>query len=170
VNSDTSLYSRVGFDTCPRGEGDSEPNVAPLLIRLDGADQFQPRRAIGVEEKLVTAEEGRLQIWGRLHGNVRQLVGAPPASSDEATWRRLDDLYRPLIGRWLLRDPSLREEADDVIQEVMDVLVRELPGEPLTSHVGKLGMASGRRAQARRWGSCRLQRRRGAVSIQAQRA
>ena len=33
---------------------------------------------------------------------------------DEAAWRRLDDLYRPLIRRWLLRDPSLGEEAEDV--------------------------------------------------------
>lgn len=48
-------------------------------------------------------------------------------SPDEAAWRRLDDLYRPLIRRWLLRDHSLREEADDIVQEVMSVLVRELP-------------------------------------------
>jgi RNA polymerase sigma-70 factor (ECF subfamily) len=47
---------------------------------------------------------------------------------DEAAWRRLDQLYQPLIRRWLLRDPSLREEADDLVQEVMGVLVRELPG------------------------------------------
>jgi RNA polymerase sigma-70 factor (ECF subfamily) len=47
---------------------------------------------------------------------------------DEAAWRRLDDLYRPLICRWLARDPTLRTEADDIAQEVMSVLVRELPG------------------------------------------
>lgn len=47
---------------------------------------------------------------------------------DEAAWRRLDDLYRPLIRRWLARDPSLGAEADDVVQEVMSVIVRELPG------------------------------------------
>jgi RNA polymerase sigma-70 factor (ECF subfamily) len=47
---------------------------------------------------------------------------------DEAAWRRLDDLYRPLIRRWLLRDPGLGEEAEDLVQEVMAVLVRELPG------------------------------------------
>jgi RNA polymerase sigma-70 factor (ECF subfamily) len=46
---------------------------------------------------------------------------------DEATWRRLDDLYRPLIRRWLRRDPSLGEEAEDLVQEVMGVLIRELP-------------------------------------------
>ena len=46
---------------------------------------------------------------------------------DEAAWRRLDDLYRPLIRRWVLRDPTLGQEAEDVVQEVMGVLVRELP-------------------------------------------
>lgn len=48
-------------------------------------------------------------------------------SPDEAAWRRLDDLYRPLVRQWLLRDPSLGVEVDDVVQEVMSVLVRELP-------------------------------------------
>ncbi len=46
---------------------------------------------------------------------------------DEAAWQRLDDLYRPLIRRWLRRDPSLRDEAEDLVQDVLAVLVRELP-------------------------------------------
>jgi RNA polymerase sigma-70 factor (ECF subfamily) len=46
---------------------------------------------------------------------------------DETAWRRLDDLYRPLLRRWLLRDPSLCDEAEDIVQDVMAVLVRELP-------------------------------------------
>src|SRR5947209_7703527 len=50
------------------------------------------------------------------------------AGRDEAAWQRLDELYRPLIRSWLGRDPTLREEVDDVVQEVMSVLVRELPG------------------------------------------
>jgi RNA polymerase sigma-70 factor (ECF subfamily) len=49
------------------------------------------------------------------------------AQPDEAAWRRLHDLYRPLIRGWLLRDPTLGDEAEDVVQEVMSVLVRELP-------------------------------------------
>jgi RNA polymerase sigma-70 factor (ECF subfamily) len=47
---------------------------------------------------------------------------------DEAAWRRLDDLYRPLIRRWPQKDPTLGADAEDVTQEVMGVLVRELPG------------------------------------------
>ena len=33
---------------------------------------------------------------------------------DEAAWRRLDGLYRPLIRRWLQKDPTLGEEAEDI--------------------------------------------------------
>jgi RNA polymerase sigma factor (sigma-70 family) len=46
---------------------------------------------------------------------------------DEEAWRRLDDLYRPLLQRWLLRDPTLGTEAEDLIQEVMRALFEELP-------------------------------------------
>jgi RNA polymerase sigma-70 factor (ECF subfamily) len=46
---------------------------------------------------------------------------------DEEAWRRLHRLYEPLIRRWLHRDPTLGEEADDLTQEIMAVLVRELP-------------------------------------------
>ncbi len=46
---------------------------------------------------------------------------------DEASWQRLDGLYRPLVRCWLLRiDPSLREEVEDVVQEVMIALVQEI--------------------------------------------
>jgi RNA polymerase sigma-70 factor (ECF subfamily) len=47
---------------------------------------------------------------------------------DEESWRRLDSLYRPLIRRWLQRDPVLKEEAEDLAQEVMVVVCSELPG------------------------------------------
>jgi RNA polymerase sigma-70 factor (ECF subfamily) len=49
-------------------------------------------------------------------------------SPNEESWRRLDDLYRPLIRSWLLREPSLRGDVDDLVQDVMTVLVRELAG------------------------------------------
>ena len=46
-----------------------------------------------------------------------------PAPHD---WQRLDDLYRPLILRWLARLPGLQDEAADLAQEVMLVVVREV--------------------------------------------
>jgi RNA polymerase sigma factor (sigma-70 family) len=53
-----------------------------------------------------------------------QLCGRP----DESSWRRLDELYRPLILRWLRRDPALGEEAEDLVQDILTVVCRELPG------------------------------------------
>ena len=47
---------------------------------------------------------------------------------DEEAWQRLDAIYQPLIRRWLLRHPGLGDEAEDIVQEVMGVLIRELPG------------------------------------------
>src|SRR5437667_9006472 len=46
---------------------------------------------------------------------------------DRKAWQRFDDLYRPLIHRWIMRDAALRDDAEDVVQDVMSVLVRELP-------------------------------------------
>jgi RNA polymerase sigma-70 factor, ECF subfamily len=46
---------------------------------------------------------------------------------DKESWRRLHDLYRPLIRQWLARVPGLRDEVDDLTQDVLAILVRELP-------------------------------------------
>lgn len=42
-------------------------------------------------------------------------------------WSRLVELYAPLIRGWLLRQHLPRQDADDVSQEVLAVLVRRLP-------------------------------------------
>jgi RNA polymerase sigma-70 factor (ECF subfamily) len=47
---------------------------------------------------------------------------------DAASWKRLHDLYRPLFRQWLGRVPGLRDEVDDLAQEVLEIVVRELPG------------------------------------------
>jgi RNA polymerase sigma-70 factor (ECF subfamily) len=49
------------------------------------------------------------------------------AQPDAASWQRLVEIYTPLIRGWLQRDPTLREEADDLTQEVLSVLIKELP-------------------------------------------
>ena len=46
---------------------------------------------------------------------------------DEAAWRRLVDLYTPLIRGWLRRQGLPDPDADDVVQEVLAVVVRRLP-------------------------------------------
>jgi RNA polymerase sigma factor (sigma-70 family) len=46
---------------------------------------------------------------------------------DAESWRRLVDLYTPLIHAWLRRHSVAAADADDLTQEVMAVVVRELP-------------------------------------------
>jgi RNA polymerase sigma-70 factor (ECF subfamily) len=47
--------------------------------------------------------------------------------SDQAAWRRLSELYEPLIERWVRPHVAQRADAEDLVQEVMTTLVRELP-------------------------------------------
>jgi RNA polymerase sigma-70 factor (ECF subfamily) len=47
--------------------------------------------------------------------------------ADPASWDRLVELYTPLIRSWLRRAGVQPADADDLTQEVLAVLVRELP-------------------------------------------
>jgi RNA polymerase sigma-70 factor (ECF subfamily) len=49
------------------------------------------------------------------------------AKPDATEWRRLQDIYQPLIRAWLTRVPALGDEAHDLTQEVFLVVFRELP-------------------------------------------
>jgi RNA polymerase sigma-70 factor, ECF subfamily len=49
------------------------------------------------------------------------------AEPDDPHWRRLHDIYEPWIQGWLARVPELGTESHDVAQEVLMVVVRELP-------------------------------------------
>ena len=46
---------------------------------------------------------------------------------DATSWQRLVDLYTPLIRIWIGRNTVQTSDADDLVQEVMGILVRELP-------------------------------------------
>jgi RNA polymerase sigma-70 factor (ECF subfamily) len=46
---------------------------------------------------------------------------------DGASWKRLVDLYTPLLQSWLRRYQVPAADADDLVQEVLAVLVREMP-------------------------------------------
>jgi RNA polymerase sigma factor (sigma-70 family) len=49
------------------------------------------------------------------------------ARPDDASWRRLLELYRPLLHAWLRRYAVQDQDADDLVQEVLTTLVTELP-------------------------------------------
>jgi RNA polymerase sigma-70 factor (ECF subfamily) len=47
--------------------------------------------------------------------------------SNHADWQRLVDIYTPLIHSWLRRHEVPPADADDLVQDVLAVVVRELP-------------------------------------------
>jgi RNA polymerase sigma-70 factor (ECF subfamily) len=60
---------------------------------------------------------------------------------DDASWKRLVNLYTPLLQCWLRQYGVPPADVDDLVQEVLTVLVRELPS---FQH-------SGQRGAFRRW-------------------
>src|SRR5262245_9381058 len=46
---------------------------------------------------------------------------------DAAAWQRFDSLYRPLLQTWLRRYSLQAQDADDLVQQVLEVIVRDLP-------------------------------------------
>lgn len=46
---------------------------------------------------------------------------------DSQSWKQFVDVYDPLIRRWLQQHAAPYHDAEDVVQEVMGVIVRELP-------------------------------------------
>jgi RNA polymerase sigma-70 factor (ECF subfamily) len=57
-------------------------------------------------------------------------------SPDDASWRRLFDLYTPVIHGWLQRQGLSSTDADDVAQEISAAIVRDLPS---FDHSGRRG-------------------------------
>jgi RNA polymerase sigma-70 factor (ECF subfamily) len=62
-----------------------------------------------------------------MHETSASLLDRLRDHPDAAAWDRLVDLYTPLIRGWLLRQGLPPQDADDVVQDVMQVLVRKLP-------------------------------------------
>ena len=46
---------------------------------------------------------------------------------DDVAWQRMLDLYTPLIRNWLRRYSLMDQDAEDLVQEVLAVVVRKLP-------------------------------------------
>jgi len=56
--------------------------------------------------------------------------------SDSVAWQRLVDLYSPLISSWLGRNGLSATDAEDLSQEVLAIVVREVPR---FRHNGRVG-------------------------------
>jgi RNA polymerase sigma-70 factor (ECF subfamily) len=61
-----------------------------------------------------------------MHETSASLLDRLRDSPDDASWQRLVDLYTPLIQSWLRRQGVQSADADDLVQDVLAVLVREV--------------------------------------------
>jgi RNA polymerase sigma-70 factor (ECF subfamily) len=68
--------------------------------------------------------------------NTRASLLLRARQGEESAWRRLVELYQPLIRAWLLRQQVRPQEAEDFTQDVLAVLVKELPR---FEHAGRPG-------------------------------
>jgi RNA polymerase sigma-70 factor, ECF subfamily len=57
----------------------------------------------------------------------KSLLAKARDCTDQAAWRRLTEIYEPLLERWVRPHVAQRADAEDLVQEVMTTLVRELP-------------------------------------------
>jgi RNA polymerase sigma-70 factor (ECF subfamily) len=55
---------------------------------------------------------------------LERLTGAP--TDDD--WRRLDELYRPLLRAWMARAGVVASDVEDLVQDVLLVVFREIAG------------------------------------------
>jgi len=55
------------------------------------------------------------------------LLGRLKRESDSASWQRLVDIYTPLISRWLARSALQTVDNEDLVQEVLQIVVKKLP-------------------------------------------
>jgi RNA polymerase sigma-70 factor (ECF subfamily) len=68
--------------------------------------------------------------------NTRTSLLGRACQGEESAWRRVVELYQPLIRGWLLRQQVAAQEAEDLTQDVLAVLVKQLPR---FEHAGRPG-------------------------------
>lgn len=56
------------------------------------------------------------------------LLGRLAAAPTDDDWRRLHDLYQPLLRAWMARAGVAASDADDLVQDVLLVVYREVAG------------------------------------------
>jgi len=57
----------------------------------------------------------------------KSLLAKARDRSDQVAWHRLTELYSPLIEKWVRHHVAQRADEEDVVQDVLTTLVRELP-------------------------------------------
>lgn len=62
-----------------------------------------------------------------MHTTSLSLLARLQAGSDTHSWQRLVNVYEPILRGWMRGYAAAPQDADDVVQDVLVVLLRELP-------------------------------------------
>jgi RNA polymerase sigma-70 factor (ECF subfamily) len=80
----------------------------------------------GVMGRRTAGSAGTRELVSPMAATSATLLERLNDRSDSVAWRRMIDIYSPLINAWLRRDGVSAEDAEDVTQEVLAVVVREV--------------------------------------------
>lgn len=101
-----------------------------------------------------------------MHTTSLTLLGRLQQSPTDVDWKRLYDLYRPLIRHWIARVPGVQAaDADDIEQTVLTAVVKDIPTFDRRHHGAFRGWL--RAITANRLRECLRRRRRGAAGGEA---
>lgn len=98
----------------------------------------QPSRLCYGESYLYcTPSSGRIGLTrSRTESRIVRFMNTTPASlldrfrlqpADAGAWQRLVDIYQPWLRGWMRSEAIQQADADDIVQEVLAVLYREMP-------------------------------------------
>src|SRR6516165_1883491 len=126
---DLSQKSRDSQNCRP---GPAEPGRKWLTDLEMRAKMISPRPPMLVREQTAIGSRGGQWAMNETHPSL--LCRA--VSGEAAAWERIVNLYQPMIHAWLRRLSVPPQEAADLAQEVMAVVVKELPGFAHAGHPG----------------------------------
>src|SRR5262245_3567189 len=75
--------------------------------------------------KIATAVSGTKGVVARAASNLWNPLREYP--DDAEAWQHFDPVYRPLLQTWLHRYCLKPQDADDRVQQILDVVMREMP-------------------------------------------
>jgi RNA polymerase sigma-70 factor (ECF subfamily) len=124
----SNVFRPDGFDEAIESSADRPRIWGRPPVR---ADDFPGRMLFGWRPRTILGQFEMIERYPGLRlvdpTSVSLLDRLKAASPDAVEWQRLQEIYLPLIQRWLRRVPGLANEANDLAQEVFVVVIHELP-------------------------------------------
>jgi RNA polymerase sigma factor (sigma-70 family) len=104
---------------CPESNPENQPELHPELVLVLRESEWS------------AASANRPQ-----HDTSPELLAQARDAGNGVAWRRLIQVYTPFLYGWLRREQISHQDADDLVQEVLATVARELP---TFRHSGNIG-------------------------------